>query len=127
MGRCVHHIPGRARFRLPGIRNDAAKAEAARNCLVALPGVSCVDINRAAGSLTVTYDATQIGLDQVSACLRRGGLLGAGGSSRPHAPPALGSSLVTQAGAMFGRALFAAVLERSINRSVSALVGARFR
>lgn len=122
MGRCVHHVPGRARFRLPGIRKG--RSAAVRACLAALPGVTTIEINRAAGSLVVTYDMDRIGLDHVTTCLRRAGLLGGG---RGHAPAAAGGGLVTQAGALFGRALFAAVLERSINRGVSALVGRSVR
>lgn len=125
MGRCVHHIPGRARFRIPLIKDDRSHAEAACQALLALEGVRSVKVNRAAASLVVSYDDHVVGFEDVTACLRKGGYLGAGGR---HAPaPTFSSGLVAQAGSMFGRSLFTAVLERSINQGVNALIGRRIR
>lgn len=121
MGRCVHHCPGRARFRLPIIRDDKAAAGRVRRLLSALDGVTGVEIRSASASVVVTYDPARIDFETISTALRRGGCLGAGGGM-----PA-GGGLAAQAGAMFGRALFAAVLERSINRGIHSLVGRAFR
>ncbi len=125
MGRCVHHIPGRARFRLPLVKCDKARAESARQALLALAGVRSVEVNRAAASLVVAYDENVVAFEEVTACLRKAGCLAVGGR---HAPmPRIGGGLVAQAGTMFGRSLFTAVLERSINQGVSALIGRRMR
>lgn len=52
---CVHHIPGRARFKLDALRKDAALAETIRREVAALPGVASVELNRHAASIIVHY------------------------------------------------------------------------
>ena len=52
---CVHHIPGRARFKLDAVRKDPALAERVRRDVAALPGVASVEVNRHAASIIVHY------------------------------------------------------------------------
>ena len=52
---CVHHVPGRARFKLDTLRHDPELAERIRSEVGALPGVSAVEVNRHAASVIVHY------------------------------------------------------------------------
>jgi|GEM_PF-1319110 len=54
---CVHHIPGRARFKIDALRRDPALARLIEEQVGALHGVHAVEINRHAASIIVHYCA----------------------------------------------------------------------
>ncbi len=62
---CVHHIPGRARFKIDALRRDPALAEAVRREVAALPGVASVETNRHAASIIVRYCAESGDLSRI--------------------------------------------------------------
>jgi hypothetical protein len=62
---CVHHIPGRARFKIDALRRDPALAETVRREVSALPGVASVEINRHAASIIVRYCAESGDLSRI--------------------------------------------------------------
>ena len=55
----AHHIPGRLRVRLPRGDHRSPVMERLQQDLLAQPGVDAVDVNHAAGSVTVSYDPHQ--------------------------------------------------------------------
>lgn len=52
---CVHHVPGRARFKLEALRRDPELADRLLAEVGALQGVDEVEINRHAASVIVYY------------------------------------------------------------------------
>jgi len=55
----AHHIPGRLRVRLPRGDRRSHVMERLQHDLLTQPGVHAVDVNHAAGSVTVSYDPQQ--------------------------------------------------------------------
>lgn len=135
MIRCVHHVPGRARFKLEVLRHDQALADRIKSEVGALPGVSVVEINRHAASVIVYY------------CTERGEIDGimkficahCPNASREHCgmastPPAIklqshpagssrANSTVSRAlGEAVGRAVMATFINRTVERGLSSLL-----
>lgn len=82
MGKCVHAIPGRARFRVPGIRDSETVARVMTRRLLAIDGVARVEIRRSSASVIVHYDPATTALATVSAVM-------AGEADHFHAPAPL--------------------------------------
>ena len=56
MGRSVHHIPGRVRFKISDLRDSSTLAQALCKGLESMPGVKWVEIRPASSSLIVHYE-----------------------------------------------------------------------
>ncbi|MCX8027096.1 MAG: heavy-metal-associated domain-containing protein [Thermodesulfovibrionales bacterium] len=52
----IHNIPGRIRIKTPEIKNNRYKAEAVKQTLNAMRGVSVQDVNLLTGSVLVHYN-----------------------------------------------------------------------
>ena len=52
---CVHHIPGRARFKFEALRRNADLAQRLHTRVASVNGVSAVETNLHAASVTVYY------------------------------------------------------------------------
>lgn len=65
----VHHIPGRARFRVPLLGQAPHYADKLRGTLASVPEIRDVRINRAAQSLIVRYQTNQPIAELVEKCL----------------------------------------------------------
>ncbi|SFA42343.1 hypothetical protein SAMN04487972_102291 [Paracoccus halophilus] len=62
---CVHHIPGRARFKIAQIRSNPVLIEAIEREIGALEGVNAVVINRHAASIVVHYCTERGAIDLI--------------------------------------------------------------
>jgi Heavy metal associated domain 2 len=62
-------IPGRARLRIPGVRDDAARADEVVATIRALDGVTAAEANPLTGAVLVRYDAHRITLTEIVATL----------------------------------------------------------
>ena len=132
MAYCVHHVPGRARFKAPQIRADAALAEAVEQRLAEVEGVLRVEVNRRAASVIVHYDTAAQPLDLVVEHIRAvhpapaaryaPALQAAGGPAQPAQPP-----LARSVGQVFGQAMFATLLQRTLERSLLSLLTGSLR
>jgi heavy-metal-associated domain-containing protein len=49
----IHHVPGRLRLQTPRLKGDVLAAEAARNDVSGIPGVSAVRASAITGSLII--------------------------------------------------------------------------
>jgi copper chaperone CopZ len=79
-----------------------------------LAGVQELRVNPHAGSITVYYNPTQITQTDLLASLEKAGCLTMSRSD---------SETAGQMGEMFGKALFGAVVQKTVERSVQSLVG----
>lgn len=115
MSQYIHHVPGRIRVRAKAFRCRGEKAKAAQRRLLALSGVRQVRINPHAGSITVHYEAAQLEQADLLGVLEQCGCLGLGSRS---------SAVSSKAGALFGKALVGAVVQKAVEQSARTLVGA---
>jgi len=127
---CVHHIPGRARFKLEVLRRDPDLAVMLEQQVSALDGVSLVEVNRFAGSITVHYSIGVGSIEQIMdhICVHC-----------PHAPanrraapaaaaaaPRAGSSKMAQAmREAASKAVINTLINRAVEQSLSGLVRMR--
>lgn len=146
----VHQVPGRVRIRTAWIARCPQRAEQAGAEVRALAGVSCVELNPRADSVIVHYDPVRLSAQAVLNRMAAAGMLdpselprAVSGAEAGAAPPGdrqgqkngsmgFGSGLPIAAGAatlgaMFGKALFDAVLHKGVEHSIRTLVGGRRR
>lgn len=62
---CVHHIPGRARFRIEALRRDPELMALIERQVGSLEGVRAVEINRHAASIVVHYCTERGAIDAI--------------------------------------------------------------
>lgn len=117
MGQYIHDIPGRLRVRSGSFHCRSVAAEAARQRLLDLDGVSHVRLNPRARSITVHYDPDQLSRAELLGLLEECGCVGATASH-----PDVG----TRAGEAFGKALAGAVVNKALERSAVKLVSVLF-
>ncbi|MGC9449416.1 HMA2 domain-containing protein [Cereibacter sphaeroides] len=120
----VHHVPGRARFRVPGMPKTTTQREALVSGLRAIKGVERVEINPSAASVVVHYDRALAPLDRVVEVLRAH-------SEPPEVnripletpvPAAargrIGENVSRSVGEMVGQAMFATIVQRTLEYSL---------
>ncbi len=121
----VHHVPGRLRVRSPVLARCPDRRACLERELAVLPGILAVATNPKAGSVIVRYDPTIINPEAILTRFSR---------QAPHPAPALPragqtarpldvTSSASKIGALFGKALFDAVLHKGVERSVRILMG----
>jgi len=123
MGSCVHHIPGRARFKLPQLRSDSSLLNHVKGHLMSLGGIRNIQANTKAGSFVVHYDVRKTSLKEIQDSLMAEGYLYRPQNGKAHKAPAKEMSpLVGQVSGAFGRAIFHALLERAITKGVGTIL-----
>jgi hypothetical protein len=60
MCECVHHVPGRLRFRVPALRGSRSLPRALRHSLLTHDGVDGVEIREASCSVIIHYDPDRL-------------------------------------------------------------------
>jgi hypothetical protein len=134
MGFDVHHVPGRIRFKVPGLRDDASLILALPRLLQSQDGVDRVDVRPASNSLIVHYNPARLDGRDLSRSIdfavgRNNGsdTNDQAGTVRPDSQEtAFMLETVRHLGIVFGKTAFKAALEqvvqggiRSISRAAS--------
>jgi hypothetical protein len=133
MTHCVHHVPGRARFKLPQLQHDPAYAGEIEQKVLALDGVTGVEVNQRAWSMIVHYDVNANPLDavakQIGALRPANGENGAGSHpvlprvDRSNGHHAIGGPEMSRVvGQAIGQAIFATLVQRTLDRSLLSLL-----
>lgn len=122
----VHHVPGRIRVRTPALKRNPARAHKVRVGLEAEAGVQACEVNVLTGSVTVRYDRQVTNAEQITLALVR---IGAVVASLPAPVKAansewLSGARVYKASGVVGKAVAGFVVEKLVERSALALVGA---
>ncbi|MFD2110364.1 HMA2 domain-containing protein [Thiorhodococcus fuscus] len=117
MSHSIHHVPGRLRVRSAAFRCQPSEARAVQMLLLSLEGVRQVRLNTHAGSITVHYSPEQLTHLELLAAMKG---LDCPAQERDVVSPAV----VGKAGAMFGKALVGAFINKAVERSAFKLVGA---
>lgn len=138
---CIHHVPGRARFKVPNLRRDPSLAAEVTEKITALDGIVRVEVNRHAASVVVHYDVAANPLDKVVTHLGAPPAAnGANGTIHHRASPSdpillrpdssrntgTRHHVTRSVGQVFGQAMFATLVQRTLERSLlSILTGIR--
>lgn len=135
----VHHVPGRIRFKIPGLRNDSSLLGALPSVLRAYEGVDRIEIREASNSLIVHYDPTRVRCHLVADTVNRmlsaqnGQAIHARGIRNGNGVDSLGSrpqedggygvlrGSVRQMGIVFGQAAFKVALEQAVRSGLNSL------
>lgn len=137
----VHYVPGRIRFKVPGLRHDDALISALPRVLSVYDGVERVDVRPASNSLIVHYDPARIDCRHLAQSVNRGLALKtrrrpANGARRPSSRDMreqqevdgdsflIGS--VRQMGVVFGRTAFKVALEQAVRGGLDSLFRVTF-
>ena len=115
MQHSIHHVPGRLRVRSTRFRCQPRMVDAMQMHLRQLDGIERIRFNRAAGSVVIYYDPARLDQRRVLEQLKA-----SGGVPLPTA----GRAVMTKAGALVGKALVGAVVNKAVERSAWRLVGA---
>lgn len=121
MAHYIHHVPGRLRLRTPRLKRDAQRAAAAEALVQTIEGVTEVRANSVTGSLTVAYQRDVVSADAILEALAQRGYYEP--ELVQHADRQL-PAMAARAGDVLGKALFGMVLEKAVERSAFALIGA---
>jgi hypothetical protein len=121
MAHYIHHVPGRLRVRTPRLKRDTLRTEAAEALLLTIEGVTAARANSVTGSITVSFQRDVVSADSILETLALHGYY------QPelvqHADQQL-PNMAERAGGVLGKALFGMVLEKAVERSAFALIGA---
>ena len=115
----IHHVPGRLRLKTAGLRRPECQAQL-NKVLEELPGIISHNYNARIGSVVIHYQTSQISADDLLYHLKKAGCLSSLIASSATASMA-GGALIQRVGALFGNALFGALLRKSVEASVLSL------
>lgn len=130
MSHYVHHLPGRLRVKTAIIKRNETEAARLRNLLAELDGVRAHEVNIVTGSILITYDIDTTDVQTILTFLKDQGYV-KGMTVLDHRQnlPAkvsskVGSKIGSNMGKAFGEAVFGFVVEKALERSAVALIGA---
>lgn len=125
MNQDIHHVPGRLRVRCVRVKRNAAAAAAAQHRIREIDGVVHVDVSQVTGSIVITYDRSRTCPHALLEELKRSGCCDRASVLPAHEAPqqAVGRAL-SGAGSAVGKAVFGVVMEKLVERSAVALIGA---
>lgn len=115
----LHHVPGRLRVRSAVIKRDETMARRLYETLSTLHGVSSVEVSTITGSVKITYDTRHIGHDDLLEHLSGHSIVQPEGGA-----PQVGTVQISDSGRFVSQMIGGFVLEKIIERSALALIGA---
>nr|MBS0019492.1 hypothetical protein [Gammaproteobacteria bacterium] len=122
MPQYVHYVPGRLRVKCLLLKGNANRAEAVTQLLSAEEGIASCEVNPITGSVLVRYDESATSAYRVLDLLKRGGYIGPGVDL--HAQNRSPEKTASDVGTIVSKAVMGALVERVVERSAVALVGA---
>lgn len=78
-GTYLHHVPGRIRIKIPGLKRFPRRSEEIRRLLSGMDAVYSVTVSTLTGSVLIQYDADRAGMEEILETLNRHGALDASG------------------------------------------------
>jgi hypothetical protein len=126
MAHYVHHIPGRLRIKSAWLKRNEARAQRVRDLLGAIEGVNSAQANTVTGSLLISYDPDSTSPDALLQILKGAGCC-AGSLVLPNRETSVADRVVDSlsgTGDAFGKAVVGVLVEKMVERSAVALIGA---
>lgn len=128
MATYLHHVPGRLRVRCPTLKRNTARAAAVTELLAGMEGILNSEVNPLTGSLTLSYDHHRLEGQEIIAFLQANGYC----QSQAWTPPPRAAAptysaldgFIENTGATLGKMLLGALMEKAVERSAGALIGA---
>ena len=125
MNHYIHHVPGRLRVRDARLKRNPEAVAAARSMVCAIDGVLDVSISEVTGSVVVAYDRDVTCPHTLLEELKRHGCCNHASTLPQQAAPAQAvSRALSGAGNAMGKAVFGVMVEKLVERSAVALIGA---
>jgi hypothetical protein len=110
----VHHVVGRLRVKIAGLKHQEHKAEKIRNLFCGLYGVDKISVNTLTGSIVINYDPVVFTVDQLLNILKYNKVVD---SKQPVVFEKPVSKRSTQMGMALGKAVFSWAVGRALERS----------
>lgn len=126
----VHHIPGRMRIKSPSLKRNNGRASQVKSLLDSVHGVLSHEVNPVTGSILVHYDRDLVCAHNIMSSLTEAGHVHAEAASRLAPPASPGTAAVVSGRTLYnatgavGKAVVGVVVEKIVERSAFALVGA---
>ena len=125
MSHYIHHVPGRLRIKTALLKRNDAQASAVRALLGTIPGVTTAEVSTITGSIVINYDRDTASSTAILDTLREHGYIS---NSATVSKDVAGDQTVTDtmamAGQALGKALFGVLMEKALEHSAMALIGA---
>lgn len=126
MAHYVHHIPGRLRIKSAQLKRNQKRAQQVAAVLKGTEGVLGADTNTVTGSLLISYDTEQTSADELLKTLKRAGCC-CESTQLPDIKGSFANGLagtLSDAGERAGKAAVGVLVEKMVERSALALIGA---
>jgi Heavy metal associated domain 2 len=122
----IHHVPGRLRLQTPRLKGNRRAAEAALGEAIAITGVLEARVSAVTGSLLITYDRRELTPAVLWRCLCKSGIVSGPSPIEERVPVTRAWIGATNAASDdgFGGLVAGIIVERLLERSAVALVGA---
>lgn len=130
MSHYVHHLPGRLRVKTSIIKRNEKEAARLRDLLTRLDGVRAHEVNLVTGSILITYDTDATDVQTILTFLKNHGYIEGITVLDRHSDlvskvsSKVGSKMGSSMGKAFSEAVFGFVVEKALERSAVALIGA---
>jgi len=117
-----HHVPGRLRIRSSQVKGNERQAYSATAWLRSLPGVSSAEANTLTGSLTLRYDPSATGFENLLTALKRAGYVNADFNGRPAANVSAQSTFRSQLQTELATKVVKTLAVYAVEQAVTALI-----
>jgi hypothetical protein len=110
----AHHVPGRLRVKIAGLKHQEHRAEKIRNLFCGLYGIDKISVNTLTGSVLLYYDQSVLSVEQVLNILKYSDIIDS------HQPVFYEESLSessTKMGMFIGKAVFSWMVGKALERS----------
>jgi len=120
----LHHVPGRLRVRLAGLRGNPRATVPLHSELLAIRGVKSASIRAHSGSVTIFYDRGCFEIESFWSTLRRLGYLDAASQTAASASPSSSrmNAVAAAATATIAEVVVGEVVKHVLGRSAGALI-----
>jgi Heavy metal associated domain 2 len=124
MSHYIHHVPGRLRITTLQLKRNETRAKEVCRLLSSIDGVLDCQVKTITGSAVISYDADVITAGGLIAFLKKHGLVTAEAFISAPQNDANLTQAVVKAGGNVGKVVIGVVLEKALERSAVALIGA---
>jgi hypothetical protein len=124
MSHYVHHVPGRLRIKTPHLKRNHNRAAEVQSLLDTHTGIVSSQVNVLTGSVLISYDKALTTAEQIMAAMKDNKHLATEASLATATSNPRVTRTVSAVGDNVGKALFGFVVEKALERSAMALIGA---
>jgi hypothetical protein len=124
MSHYVHHVPGRIRIKTPHLKRNRSRAAEVQALLDAHEGIISREINILTGSVVIGYDKEITSAEQIMAAMKDNHHLANEARINKVASNGKTAHTVSTVGDNLAKVVVGFVVEKALERSATALIGA---